>query len=309
MGQLGDGVAVHAPCSVGSTCARSPVDVVGVTDAIEIAVGDEHACALRKSRAVVCWGNDWEGQLGSADAGTEGCQGGSSITYPCSRTPVAVAVPPVDTISAGAVTTCGLASGNVWCWGSNEFGENGSGTIGKAPEPVQVAGLVDAVEISVGYHHACARRSGGTVVCWGWAMDGEMGDGQPTHPSCTGAPCASTPVAVAGLADAVAIDGRFTHTCARRTNGTVVCWGDDRSGEIGDGPTSGSCAEIGACRDAPVAVSNVTDVAAIATGAHFGLFLTRTCELWSTGTNSGAQLGAGDTVSRDAPVRASSVTF
>jgi alpha-tubulin suppressor-like RCC1 family protein len=137
-------------------------------------------------------------------------------------------------------------------------------------------------------------------------MDGEMGDGPASHPSCTGAPCASTPVAVAGLDDAVAIDGTWTHTCALRKDGTAVCWGDDRSGEIGDGAGSDTC-QVGECRMAPVPVSAVSGLAAIATGAHYTLFLTPACELWGTGFNAYAQLGTGDTANHDAPVRATAV--
>jgi alpha-tubulin suppressor-like RCC1 family protein len=216
-------------------------------------------------------------------------------------------VPTITEISAGGGTTCGLTSqGTVWCWGSSEFGENGSGILGKDPTPRQVSGLVDATQVKVGFNHACALRAGGGVVCWGWANYGAMGDGISSRPLCNGAPCAKTPVSVSGLSDAIALDATWTHTCAVRRGGTVVCWGDDRAGQIGDGPGSDTCQSVD-CRLAPATFAGASGVTAIATGAHFTLALTSSCELFGSGLNTYATLGTGDTTTRSTPALATRV--
>lgn len=45
-------------------CRKHPTQVVGVTDAIDLAMGHQHACVVRRTGAVACWGNNNRGQLG-----------------------------------------------------------------------------------------------------------------------------------------------------------------------------------------------------------------------------------------------------
>ncbi len=76
----------------------------------------------------------------------------------------------------------------------------------------------DVVEIAAGYGHTCARRSSGSVVCWGANGEGQLGDGSNRTNRLA-------PVAVSGLTDAVEIAAGWGHTCARGSSGTVACWG------------------------------------------------------------------------------------
>jgi len=62
-GQLGDS-ATHSACGSGARCSGTPVDVVGITDAVDIVAGNNHACALHATGAVSCWGDNSLGQLG-----------------------------------------------------------------------------------------------------------------------------------------------------------------------------------------------------------------------------------------------------
>lgn len=87
------------------------------------------------------------------------------------------------------------------------------------------AGLFDAVEVSAGIVHTCARRATGAVVRWGRDDSGQLGNGPPR--------ANSTRVPVRGLADASSIAAGYFHTCALVRSG-LRCWGRNESGQLGD---------------------------------------------------------------------------
>jgi alpha-tubulin suppressor-like RCC1 family protein len=94
VGQIGDGTSTGPEqCGSGSdatACAASPVKVTGLSDAVAISAGLEHVCAIRSGGAVVCWGYNTAGQLGTGSiSGPEHC-GGSGANTACSTTPIAV---------------------------------------------------------------------------------------------------------------------------------------------------------------------------------------------------------------------------
>ena len=120
-------------------------------------------------------------------------------------------------------------------WGYNGFGELGNGTINNSSTPVAVSGLSRVVAIAGG-GHSLALLSNGTVVAWGYNAHGELGNGNDTGPdNCAGSPCSKTPVAVSGLSGVAAIAAGSFHSLAVLSNGTVVAWGDNAYGELGNG--------------------------------------------------------------------------
>ena len=128
---------------------------------------------------------------------------------------------------------CALhAGGSALCWGRNGDAELGDGTQTDAPFPVAVAGLHDALSISAGSDHSCAVRANHTVLCWGFNWQGIVG----SNPQLL--VYATTPVAVAGLSDVTAVDADGYFSCALRSTGNVMCWGDNRYGELGRGAFS-----------------------------------------------------------------------
>ncbi len=125
-----------------------------------------------------------------------------------------------------------------------------------------VPGLTGAIAVSAGWDDTCVLLAGGAVACWGDNSYGELGDGTTTGPqTCpdgnqTPTPCSPTPVAVPGLTGVTGISVGFVRTCAQLSGGTVMCWGWNDDGLLGDGTTSGpqTCWGGNSCSPTPVEV-------------------------------------------------------
>jgi Regulator of chromosome condensation (RCC1) repeat len=90
--------------------------------------------------------------------------------------------------------------------------------------------LTGVVELAVGYSHACARKTDGTVWCWGDNDNGELGNGTTTS--------SNAPVKVTGITGATSLAAGFRSSCATTAPfNSVSCWGNDSSGQFGDGTT------------------------------------------------------------------------
>jgi|GEM_PF-6119888 len=193
----------------------------------------------------------------------------------------------VSAIAAGPVTACALIEdGTVRCWGANEVGQAGDGTIGTRTPPVTVAGVSGAVAVAAGFFHACALIGDGSVRCWGGNTAGQLGDGTTTD--------RPLPVTVSGVAGAVAIAAGELHTCAVMKDGSAACWGGNPSGQLGDGTTED--------RLLPVPVTDLVDAVAISAGTGHTCALVRdgTARCW--GGNWAGQLGDGTGTSSPLPV-------
>jgi alpha-tubulin suppressor-like RCC1 family protein len=203
-GRLGDGTDLDRP---------TPVRVVGIDDAVRIAAGSGHSCALRGEGSVMCWGDNRYGQLGN----------GTLVT---SLVPVPVAgLSGAVEVTAGAGSTCArLGSGQVRCWGWDDSGDR------VAPGPVP--GLGDHVlSVEAGGSHNCAIECGGRLKCWGENDVGQLGDG--THGSIGADHDRAVAADVVGVEDVIAVSAGRWSTCALQAGGEVLCWGWNESGTLG----------------------------------------------------------------------------
>ncbi len=300
-GELGNGT---------TTDSSTPVqvkDVAGtgtLSNVIQISVGAYHSCALLSGGTVDCWGYNGEGELGNG-------------TTTDSSTPVQVkdvagtgTLSNVTQISTGYYHTCALLSGGaVDCWGYNYYGELGNGTTTDSHIPVQVkdvAGtgtLSNVTQISTGYYHTCALLTGGTVECWGYNGDGELGNGTTTD---SHIPVQVKDVAGTGtLSNVTEISSGYPHTCALLTGGTVDCWGRNTEGELGNGTTTDS--------HIPVQVKDVAGTGTLSNVTQISLGVYYTCALLTGGTvdcwgfNYYGQLGNGTTTDSHIPVQVKDV--
>jgi alpha-tubulin suppressor-like RCC1 family protein len=274
-GQLGNGQMGDDQLGNGNIVddfRPTPVQVVGITDAVQVAAGYDHTCAVLATGVIDCWGNNRFGQLG--DGVTD--HGYHLVgTEDLSPTPVqVVGITNAVQVSAGGFLTCAvLNTGTIKCWGSNLGSQLGDGVkdhghreanIDFSPTPVQVKDITNAIAVS----GDCALLASGRVECW----DNDS----------------PIPWDVANLKNAIAISIGSFHSCALLSTGTAKCWGSNSSGELGDGTTESTLY--------PVPVRNLTSITSIGVGDF------HTCAVLSTGSvecwgrNNDWQLGAGDVV-------------
>jgi hypothetical protein len=304
------GQAGSTPSSAG---VAQPQLVTGVSNAVWIALGDYHACAITASQAVYCWGLNGSYQLGHA-AATSGdgiCPGAvGGQTVPCASTPVLVAgIPQAVAIAAAGTWTCIVAvDGSVQCWGGMQLTSSDAGvpcgvgtqaTGGSCyPAPTPVAGVNGATLLAVGDDHACAivaagsqTDAGNQVACWG-----KNNEAQVSPSACPQSVC-TTPAVRSDLPTATGILAGNAFTCALASDGSVRCFGDNSFGELGHAP--GSSGDLGnpTDLDSGLGVYNATPVPAAATSnvslvgggsqVACGLLGTGTTECWGQVTAAG----------------------
>lgn len=271
-GQMGDGT---------TTSRLIPVDVSGLPSEVStIVAGEFHNCALITLGGVKCWGSNGSGQLGD----------GTTTNRSTPVDVVGLASGAIG-IAAGSSHTCAVAAtGEVKCWGKNDFGQLGDGTTTRHTTPMDVPGLVSGVSaIAARWGHTCAVTTSGGVKCWGYNKFGQLGDGTTTD--------RSTPANVAGLDNGVsAVEVGFHHTCVLTIAGGVKCWGDNTGSQLGDGTAIS--------HSTPVDVIGLAnEVEAITTGSY------HTCALTTAGgVKCWGQLGVGAPIFYSTPVDVTDLT-
>ena len=170
-GQLGDGTVVSRPSLVGTvdTLGRPALGPrIGNFEFVQLSTGLAHTCGLVGDRAY-CWGDAGDGRLGI----------GSVFTTPFVTNPTAVGGGlGFQSLALGGHHTCGIATGgSPFCWGSNAFGQLGTGGRDDRGVPSPVAEGLRLNALAVGTNHACGLASGGLLYCWGRSVAGEVGSG------------------------------------------------------------------------------------------------------------------------------------
>jgi alpha-tubulin suppressor-like RCC1 family protein len=163
-----------------AACGTSLVRMGSASDWTKVTAGGGHTCALNAAGTLFCWGRNHAGQLGSGVTGPQSCE----VSYPlCNPEPVTVGGGFAD-VWAGTSHTCARkATGQLLCWGRNDVGQVGDGTVTNRLAPVELdGGSAGWLDVSVGDDFTCAVRAGagGTrpLWCWGRSRDGAFGDGQ-----------------------------------------------------------------------------------------------------------------------------------
>lgn len=225
------------------------------------------------------WGSNGYGQLGNNSTSA-------------ASSPVSVIGGFTDwcRVAAGDTFTLGIrTNGTLWSWGNNNFGKLGDNTTVSKSSPVSVVGgFTDWCQVSAGYAHALAVRTGGTA--WGWGRnEGRLGDNNFIGNR-------SSPVSVeGGFTNWCQVSAGGFHSSGVRSNCTLFTWGANTSGQLGDGTTTVATSPISP-------IGGFTDWCASSSGDSHTVGVRTNCSIWAWGLNGNGQLGDNTSANNSSPV-------
>ncbi len=264
--------------------------------ALVLSAGQDATCGIIALGRGYCFGA--EGLVGVAKDTTCFGAGGSSA-QPCTLIPLRIAgALSFTSISVGTTVACGVDATNLaYCWGSNSAGQLGNGlsSTGTSLQPTLVVGAVSLsavnfVRVAAGGTHACGLTTAGKALCWGLDNLSQLGNGDSVLVNST------TPIPIKSNLTFSQISAGGDHTCAIATNGSTLCWGDNRRGQVGVGSL------VDSTLDTP---TNIGTFAQVSAGAAHTCALTASGTAFCWGANDAGQLGNGTQADSPFPVAVS----
>ena len=222
-GQLGIGTMdgeERYPC-----CHTSPIPVVGGPSFSSVQADGIHTCGLTLDGDAWCWGNHKNfGQLGTGDVDLRDRPAPVQVAGNLKFSSISVGIP-----------SCGIVwDGTAYCWGGGPVPELGiKSSVERLDRPAVVPGKLKFERIVSGAFFACGIVREGFVYCWGYNRYGQIGNGSTENvdiPQLVSQQLRFRVVTTGG--------NEFSgHACGIATDGEVLCWGDNRWGQVGNGST------------------------------------------------------------------------
>ncbi|MCP3143791.1 Ig-like domain-containing protein [Pyxidicoccus xibeiensis] len=332
----------YGALGLGLRTVESGAGPVGTaTDWVEVSSALHGSCGRRSDGTTWCWGDNmlgqtatgtdqshlvptpvgtatnwrevfvrlWGSQVGSLGAGAcatrtdgtlwctgRGDVGNGSTESPKVFTEASSGVSPWASPGAGMLHTCATRTdGSLWCWGNGGSGELGSGGTSGNPRVAQVGTALDwaqgKTDLGAGTKFTCARKTDGSLHCWGNNASGQLGVGDRVN--------RLVPTRVSVGSTWRSVSAGVEHACGIQTDGSLWCWGSNVHGQLGVHPGSAnvplSCGSGVACATSPLRIGTANDWAKVAVGDDFTCALRSTGSLSCWGRNDVGQLGGGVT--------------
>jgi alpha-tubulin suppressor-like RCC1 family protein len=199
-------------------------------------------------------------------------------------------------VAAGGAHTGVISEGKLYTWGRNNLGQIGNNTMsslgditeenpdGHTINPVQISTQVEFLSLSFNQNSSTALDVNGNVWAWGDGDDGQsgLGDGSDDVVDETDY---YTPTKISGLENVVAIERGYDHVLVLKNDGTVLAFGDNAYGQLGDGTD--------ADKDTAVTVTGLSGIVQLAASSGSSYAVDEQGRLWSWGRNNYGQLGLG----------------
>lgn len=275
---VGMRVAVVVCLATVAACGGSePVVVPPPVDAAfaSLSTGLAHTCGLTATNHLYCWGWNRDGEIGDGS--------NSDRVYAVQVTQSGT----FSVVSTGGGHTCAVTTGgDGFCWGLNLTGQIGDSTVFSRATPTAPKGGFSFTTLASGGTFTCGiRATDSTAYCWGWARDGELGS-RPADTCSTSngpEPCSRAPIAVGRGLRFMEINAGARHVCALAVDSTAYCWGNNATGELGNGTIADTAL--------PVAVSGGLKFKQLTLGFDHTCGLTAAGDAYCWGDNTWGQLG------------------
>lgn len=280
-----------------------------------VSAGSDHSCGVTSDSRAFCWGSGSQLTPVAVHGGLRFLLVSAGLSRTCgvsrdnraycwTGTSTPIEVPGgrrFRQVSVGAEHVCGTTTSDVgFCWGANNHGQLGTG--GASSEaPVRIAGGLRFQQVDAGGQHSCGTTTDDKAYCWGDNISGQLGDGTRTR--------RPKPVPVAGdlrFAQVLAGGGEFAdmqhtepdeaHTCGITKEGKAYCWGNNTSGQLGNGTST-----FGQLR--PVAVAGARRWRVVSPGWLHTCGVTVFDVAYCWGGNTHGKLGNGSVNPSSIPVR------
>lgn len=203
-------------------------------------------------------------------------------------------------VATGLRFTCGVRhDGSMYCWGDNSQKQLGiNATQSTYPTPMQLSGSRWQA-VTAGQNHACALDASNLLTCWGVADSGQLG-----KTVASGEPVANGQVTQLADADWTTVGAGSYHTCAKKQDNTLWCWGANFAGQLGLGVNRVANPQTGKSQwNSPTKVSDDVNWALLAVGSSHACATKNDATLWCWGSNSDGQIGSGSTTTAFSPTQ------
>jgi alpha-tubulin suppressor-like RCC1 family protein/signal transduction histidine kinase len=267
----------------------------GVREISHVSAGNSHTCGIYEGISY-CWGNNTYGQIGDS-------------TINASTSPVQVVMDGalsgkiLQSVSVGTSFSCALATdGTVACWGRNDAGQLGNGTLvnSRVPVAIKSSGALagkSIISLTAGGSNACVVASDNRAYCWGENASGQLGNNTTTQSS------EAVPVTVTGAISGktiVSVSTSSSFSCAVSSEGIAYCWGSNSLGQLGNN-------DMGVNSLVPVQVDMTgviagKSISTLSIGSNFACVTTNDTRAACWGRNLYGQLGNGNKMDAPAPV-------